>query len=241
MDTTKQKGRAIGRFAGANRSLKRRLMELLTSADLKPALDELCRLPARQVINPLFSFLSATDPVVRWHAVTAMGVVVARMAAKDMEGARVIMRRLMWSLNDESGGIGWGAPEAMAEIMARHDGLAGEYAHILVSYVRPDGNFLEHEILQRGAVWALGRLAQAKPGLIQDCIPHLMPYLESKDDTVRGLAVWTMGLLRAETARPLLEGLLADNAEIELYLDNELTVRRVSVLAGQALSALGRQ
>ncbi|MDQ7839276.1 MAG: HEAT repeat domain-containing protein [Thermodesulfobacteriota bacterium] len=231
VDTTKQKGR----------DLKRRLMELLASTDLNPALDELCRLPARQVINPLFSFLSATDPVVRWRAVTAMGVVVARLAAKDMEGARVIMRRLMWSLNDESGGIGWGAPEAMAEIMARHDGLAREYAHILVSYVRLDGNFLEHELLQRGAVWALGRLAQARPDLIQNCIPHLLPYLESKDDTVRGLAVWTMGLLRAETARSLLESLLADNAEIALYLDNELTVRRVSDLAGQALSALGAQ
>ncbi|MDI6789802.1 MAG: HEAT repeat domain-containing protein [Thermodesulfobacteriota bacterium] len=231
MDTPKRQGR----------NLKRQVLELLTSTDLNPALDELCRLPARQVINPLFSFLSGADPAVRWRAVTAMGMVVARLAAKDMEGARVIMRRLMWSLNDESGGIGWGAPEAMAEIMARHDGLAGEYAHILVSYVRPEGNFLEHELLQRGAVWALGRLAQVRPDLIQDCIPNLLPYLKSEDDTVRGLAAWTMGLLRAETARSLLEGLLADNAEIQLYLDNEITVRRVSALARQALSALGRQ
>jgi len=36
----------------------------------------------------------------------------------------------MWSLNDESGGIGWGAPEAMGAIMARHTGLADEYANI---------------------------------------------------------------------------------------------------------------
>ncbi|MEW6327940.1 MAG: DVU0298 family protein [Thermodesulfobacteriota bacterium] len=223
------------------RDLKRRVLELIASTDLKQALNELCRLPARRVINPLFSFLSATDPAVRWHAITAMGVVVARLATKDMERARVIMRRLMWSLNDESGGIGWGAPEAMAEIMARHDGLAREYAHILVSYVRPDGNFLEHELMQRGAVWALGRLAQAKPYLIQNCIPHLLPYLKSEDATVRGLAAWAMGLLRAETARSLLEALLADNAEIELYLDNELTVRRVSALTKKSLSALGEQ
>lgn len=25
-----------------------------------------------------------------------------------MDSARIVMRRLMWSLNDESGGIGWG-------------------------------------------------------------------------------------------------------------------------------------
>ena len=231
MDTPKWQGR----------NLKRRVLDLLTSTDLKQALNELCRLPARQVINPFFSFLSGTDPAVRWRAITAMGVVVARLATKDMEGARVIMRRLIWSLNDESGGIGWGAPEAMAEIMARHDGLAREYAHMLVSYVRPDGNFLEHELLQRGAIWALGRLARVKADLIQDCIPHLPSYLESKDATVRGLAAWTMGLLRSETARSPLKALLADNAEIQLYLDDKLTVRRVSDLAEQALSALGKQ
>ncbi len=42
------------------------------------------------------------------------------------------MHRLMWSLNDESGSIGWGVPEAVAEIMANHDGAAEKYAYILV-------------------------------------------------------------------------------------------------------------
>ena len=55
-----------------------------------------------------------------------MGAVVAHLAEKDMESARVVMRRLMCSLNDESGGIGWGAPEAMGEIIASHEGLASE-------------------------------------------------------------------------------------------------------------------
>ncbi|NIR18057.1 MAG: HEAT repeat domain-containing protein, partial [Desulfobacterales bacterium] len=76
------------------------------------------------------------DQDVRWSAVKAMGRVVAKMADEDMESARVIMRRLMWNLNDESGGIGWGSPEAMAEILTCHDGLAKEYAHILISYAR---------------------------------------------------------------------------------------------------------
>jgi len=40
------------------------------------------------------------------------------------------MRRLMWNLNDESGGIGWGNPEAMGEILACHEALANEYAPI---------------------------------------------------------------------------------------------------------------
>jgi len=47
-------------------------------------------------------------------------MVISNLTEKEMESARVIMRRLMWSLNDESGDIGWGAPEAMAEIIACH-------------------------------------------------------------------------------------------------------------------------
>jgi len=53
-----------------------------------------------------------------------MGRVVSSLAEKDMESARVVMRRLMWNLNEESGGIGWGCPEAMGETMARSAPLA---------------------------------------------------------------------------------------------------------------------
>ena len=58
------------------------------------------------------------DELIRWRAVSAMGIVTAALADARMDAARVIMRRMMWQLNDESGGIGWGIPEAMGEIMA---------------------------------------------------------------------------------------------------------------------------
>ena len=38
-----------------------------------------------------------------------MGLLAADLAGQDMEEARELMRRLMWSLNDESGSSGWGA------------------------------------------------------------------------------------------------------------------------------------
>ena len=61
-----------------------------------------------------------------------MGEVVSKIAENDLEFARIIMRRPMLNLNDESGGIGWGAPEAMGEIMARSEKLAEEYHKILI-------------------------------------------------------------------------------------------------------------
>ncbi len=218
--------------------IKPTVVRLLVAADREETLEELLLFRPGQIINPLFSFLSRTDQLLRWRAVTAMGIVVAHAAGQDMEWARVVMRRLIWSLNDESGGIGWGAPEAMGEIMARHEGLAREYASILVSYVRRDGNFLEHVPLQRGALWALGRLAQTRPAAIGTSIPHLLPYLESSDAPVRGLAVWTLGLLRAEGAQRKIQDLLKDSSKVELYADYALSLRTVGGLAQEALSRI---
>lgn len=78
---------------------------------------ELAAYPAQDVINALFPLLCRTEPYLRWRAVSCMGKSVARLAEEDLEAARVVMRRFLWSLNDESGGIGWGAPESMAEAM----------------------------------------------------------------------------------------------------------------------------
>jgi hypothetical protein len=144
----------------------------------------------------------------------------------------------MWMLNDESGGIGWGAPEAMGEIVACHAGLAREFAPILISYAWEEGNFLEYEPLQRGAVWGLGRVAQEKPEMVRDAVPHLISFLESPDATIRGLSAWALGLLRAEAARPRLEKLREDDAEIPLYVDGGLIRRRVKDLANDALVSI---
>ncbi|MGD9194313.1 MAG: hypothetical protein PVH58_20495, partial [Desulfobacterales bacterium] len=118
-------------------------------------------MPPKRAVNPLFSLLCSLDERLKWRAVTAMGQVVSNLAETDLESARVIMRRFMWHLNDESGGIGWGCPESMGEIMARCERLADEYGFVLISYIQPEGNYLEHEILQRGVLWGVGRLAHS--------------------------------------------------------------------------------
>ena len=222
----------------SGRFLKEKVLELLKSADFDLSLEALYRWPARQIVNPLFSFLYNTDEQIRWRAVVAMGAVVARHADEDMESARVVMRRLMWNLNDESGGIGWGSVEAMAEILARHEGLAEKYSRILLSYAREDGNFQEHEWMQRGVLWAIGRLSQARPDLTKDAVPWIIPYLKSPDACLRGLAAWIMGLLEVKEARQTLEQLTDDESEVQLFLERRVVKRTVKELAEEALERL---
>ncbi|MFO7972416.1 MAG: HEAT repeat domain-containing protein, partial [Desulfobacterales bacterium] len=140
--------------------------------------------------------------------------------------------------NDESGGIGWGSPEAMGEIMARHLGLAEEYAFLLLSYVNEQGNYIEHPILQRGVLWGLGRLAHSRPELVPLAAPFLLPFMRSQDPIHRGLAVWTAGALDRELTKPSLQYLSNDNATLKIFIDMNLIERTVGQLASEALYKL---
>ena len=220
------------------RSLKKKLFDLLNQGDLDKALVEIGRLPPRQIINPLLSFIQSGNEKVKWGAVKAAGHVVSRLADSDLEAARVIMRRLMWNLNDESGGIGWGSPELMGEILAAHGGLAREYAHILLSYARTDGNYLEHEGLQRGLLWGIGRLSEKRPELVREAAGVLLPYLESQDGVTRGLAARVMGLLQLKEAQPVLRELAEDAFSMVIMVGNRLTTVRVKDLAEEALRSI---
>jgi len=217
------------------RQLKEKIRTLLLQQDTESGLAQIGDMPARKAINPLFSFLCSLDELLKWRAVTAMGQVVDRLADTDMESARVIMRRYMWQLNDESGGIGWGCPEAMGEIMARHAKLAKEFWCILISYIRPDGNFLEHEILQRGALWGVGRLAHARPRLLEDSVAYLYPYMKAEDPYLRGLAVWASGPLRNKNTAHELKHLKDDHARLKVFHNGHLKPWSVAELAKCAM------
>ena len=182
------------------RILRRRVRELLGSGDLEQVLSELKKISPRKAINPLISVFYDSDTELRQKAINAFGQLVADLANEDMEEARVVMRRLMWTLNDESGGIGWGAPEAMAEAMACHPRLAEEYVRILLSYIREDGNFLEYEPLRRGALWGIGRLAQVHPEMLieLEAAKHIRPYLEDDDQSSRELSALALRMLGDE-------------------------------------------
>lgn len=222
---------------------KRKIVALLQDGTPEDILARLAELEPGRVLNPLFAGICHADERIHWNAVAAMGPTVARIADTDMESARIVMRRFMWSLNDESGGIGWGAPESMAEVMAHHKGLADEYAHILVSYTREDGNFLELPALQRGVVWGIGRLGQVRPDLMKKARAglHTLPYLASVDSTVRGIASWALGVLKEHGARPELKKIVDDTSEVHLFSARKLIVTSVGELAKEALAGMSEK
>jgi hypothetical protein len=216
------------------RQLKKKIELFLLDDDFISMVPEMIEMGERRVVNPLFSFFCHNNELIKWRSITVMGLVVDHLAAHDPESARVVMRRLMWSLNDESGGIGWGAPEAMGEIMAVNALMAAEYCRMLISYINPGGNFLEHEILQRGALWGFGRLAHTRPHLMKDGAGFLNRFMMSTDALKRGLAAWADRPLKDGGNRVYLENLLGDDSEIEIYMDGTMKRFTVGGLAEEA-------
>jgi hypothetical protein len=155
------------------KKLKKEVLELLEQNDFENNIQKIHKYDERKLVNTLFPFLYSTDKKIKEHAVTAMGEVVSKIAESDLEFARTIMRRLMLSLTEESGGIGWGAPEAMGEIMARSEKLAEEYHKILISYTLGGGNELDFEDLQKDVIAGLRRLSLVRPTLVKE-VEHLL-------------------------------------------------------------------
>ncbi len=205
------------------RSLKKRVFEILSGNDFNEQLSGILKFPGRQVVNCLFSCLYNTDELVKWRAVTAMGETVSSIADADIESARVVMRRLMWNLNDESGGIGWGSPEAMGEIIARNKKLGDEYARILISFINENGNYLENEVLQQGVVWGIGRIARLRPELVKDSMPFLIPFISSRDTMLRGLAAWAICAIDPVQAESMLSSIKNDDSKLKIFAEGKLT------------------
>lgn len=155
------------------RNFKREVLKFLEQDDFENQLKNIHNFPPMKVVNALLSFLVTTNQTIKKHTVTAMGEVVSRIAEEDIESARIIMRRLMLSVTEESGGIGWNTPEAMGEIMARSEQLANEYHKILISYTLGGGNELDFEGLQKSVIAGLKRLAEVHPHLVKE-VMHLL-------------------------------------------------------------------
>ncbi len=180
-------------------------------------------------INPILSFLTSTEPLEKWGAVALTGYTVSKIAQIDIEWARVTIRRLMWYINEESGGMGWGVPEAIGEILKNNKTLAEEYHHILFSYIDPEGNQLDNEFLLEGALWGIARVC-ARWNLSR--IPKVDLYLSSPRAPSRAFAGLGLTFSRGgkqETSK-LCKKLLEDSSIFLFFWDNffgHITVKEV--------------
>ena len=177
------------------RQIKNKIYDIFTNSNWQNTLIELFANgnTAKSYVSPLLAFLSR--PEYKWQAAWSLGVAVPIVADQSMEEARTILRRLLWSMNEESGNLGWGIPEAMGCILANQPQLAQEFSRILFSYIYETGredNYVDHAPLRCGAYWGAGYLVLHSPQYAQVGIPKFASGLQDADKQAQTHALWAL-------------------------------------------------
>ena len=203
-------------------AIKDEVKRLLANYDRR-ALVELA-LADRRVVPALNRLLFDADELIRWRAVEGFGW----LALEDPFMLENIISRLIYTMNDDSGSIGWGAPYALGEMCACDPDLVEDFFPIVISS-------MDLEVFRHGVIWAIGRVAPVRPDLVNDTGPQVVEHLHDREARVRGLACWTLGRLKWSEAMDSLIKLTGDGEELTIYQDGQLVPRTVGSLAQWAI------
>ncbi len=185
--------------------------------------DQIAELAVRKkrALGTLVSLTFELDPLIAWRAVEAIGVAAARVAEGNPDYVRNLLRRLYWLLSEESGGVCWRAPEAMAEILRRYPGPFDDYIPVVVSLiVEMAEEDLDH--FRPGCLWAIGRLGPLAEEWLPPVLPTITAALDHPDPQLRGTAVWCLGQVGQTTVLAARPDLLTDEGPVDLYGDGQL-------------------
>lgn len=180
----------------------------------------------RGVIRWLISLAYDKEDVITWRAIETMGV-ISRTLSKEMPDViRDTIRRLLWSMGEESGGIGWSAPEMLGEIISGDPDAFDDIIPILWS-------FKGEEMFRAGIVWAMGRVAMVRPEFIAFIMPELAEMLADANPVVRGYAIRAAGFLQAisPVGGEQISKLMGDISPVPFYENGELLTKTVRELA----------
>ncbi|GAB4536169.1 MAG: hypothetical protein Fur0020_04020 [Thermodesulfovibrionia bacterium] len=174
------------------------------------------------VIRMLISMTYDKADIMAWRAIEAIGLVTKAMSEKRptvtspaREDVRNLAGRLLWMMRDESGGIGWSAPEILGEIIRNNPGSCVDLIPVLLS-------FHEEEMLCSGVMWAMGRIAEIDKGLVLFAIPTIVSHLNDPNPYIRGMAIWSLNKMNPDGYRDMVKGVALDNSEIMIYDKGEL-------------------
>jgi hypothetical protein len=224
--------------------LKKTLNEALAKNDLD-AIISLAR-QNRRVLSRLVRIAYDKDTLVGWRAIEAIGLAARGMITTDLDFLRETCRKLVWSLSDESGGIGWSAPEILGEIVSSDPKRFKDFIPLVASVYE-----IEEDVFRGGVLFALGRIAESSPELAAPYQKIIMASLCDKDPLVkvRGLELvgllWSYGKSSSVWSQEYgdriinaVQSLLMDKGEAWIYKGDSFTSVVVGEVAQNCLNKL---
>ncbi|HMK43899.1 MAG TPA: hypothetical protein VK445_07150, partial [Dissulfurispiraceae bacterium] len=190
--------------------VKKEVLRLLDEG----AIEEIGRLAAadKNVLKYLIAASYDKEDVRTWRAIEAMGQ-AAHHAKVDV--IRETTRKLLWSMTDESGGIGWSAPEMLGEIVRANPKEYGDLIPLIWSC-------RDEDLFRPGAIWGLYRASQTTPGAVSAVVQDIDEVIADPNPAVRGYGYLLAIQIKHRQLKELEALIAADPAEIQLFDEGDL-------------------
>ena len=184
--------------------MKSQIRKWLACAEFQKIID--VSLERRRTIHSLIVLTYDSDPLLRWRSIDAIGRCAANLYASRPEALKNTLRRLFWSMSDESGARAWHAPEAIGEIIRSHPPTFADFIPMTIALfdLEPE----DRPPFLPGILYALGRIGKLAPETVETGLPAIIQALAERDSQTRGMAVWCLGQI-GEIA------ILNEHAELE--------------------------
>jgi len=144
----------------------------------------------RKALSLLIRMAYDKETLVGWRAIKAVGRIANVLVKTEREFLRIAVRKLLWSLSDESGGIGWAAPELLGEIV--HSDPEG-FSDIIPLIAEVYG--IEEQTFRPGVMYALARVAEVSPEMIVNYQKIIIRSLVDTNPLIRIYTLELVGLL----------------------------------------------
>ncbi len=118
-------------------------------------------LMSRKVLSVLVRLAYDKETLVGWRAIIATGHAASVLVRNNYDFLRETVRRLLWSLTDESGGIGWSAPELLGEIASADPKRFCDIVPLIAEVFS-----IEEAVFRPGVLYAFKRIADSHPDMI---------------------------------------------------------------------------
>lgn len=213
-------------------SIKKQVKQALSEPDYDKIVS--LALDNKKVFSILISLSFNKDDILCWRSIEAIGRAAGAVSReRDNAIVRNVVRRILWSAREESGGMGWSAPEMLAEIVCSNPRGYADLPPIIISLHEED----EEGVFLKGVLKATGRMAEAGVNEPENAHELVMDSLEVPEPQIRGLAVWAALRLGTPDLIDKISGMDSDEGSFIIYENGRLVEKKIGDLARQAVPA----
>ena len=214
-----------------DKSIQQQTKSLLSQCEYTQLLD-ICDTD-RRYWKALRSIVKEDDIILSWPAIEVVALLMQRWwLAGNTDRVVEYIRRLFWSINDESGEIGWNAPAIVAEIIMAIPELLIPNGSIMISRA------LEEPPLIKSGLWGIGRLGTQVTESIERYQDLLLATFKIDDPEILGLAAWAVGESHFSLALPNVERLKGRQEMVQIYIDGQFVEKPLGQWAEEAIEKI---